>query len=68
MPFNGGVGMHDAWWRGAFGGDIYLYDGSHGCINMPVDMAAAAFDIVTLDMPIVVYYSENYTLYYNTTA
>ena len=57
MPFNGSVGMHDAVWRGAFGGDIYLYDGSHGCVNMPYEAAAAAFDIVTFDMPIVVYYS-----------
>ena len=62
MPFNGGVGMHDAGWRGAFGGDIYLYDGSHGCINMPVDAAAMAFDIVTMNMPIVVYYSEPYSI------
>ena len=57
MPFNGAVGFHDAWWRGAFGGEIYLWDGSHGCVNMPVDMAAKAFDLITFDMPIVVYYS-----------
>ena len=57
MPFNGAVGFHDAWWRGAFGGDIYLWDGSHGCVNMPVDMAAKAFDLVTFEMPVVVYYS-----------
>lgn len=60
MPFNGGVGMHDAWWRGAFGGDIWLWDGSNGCVNMPTEMAAEAFDIVTYEMPIVVYYSEGY--------
>ena len=57
MPFNGAVGFHDAWWRGAFGGDIYLWDGSHGCVNMPVDAAAKAFDIVTFEMPVIVYYS-----------
>ncbi len=57
MPFNGAVGFHDAWWRGAFGGDIYLWDGSHGCVNMPVDMAEKAFDLITFEMPIVVYYS-----------
>ena len=59
MPFNGGVGMHDAWWRSEFGGSIYLWDGSNGCINMPTDMAEKAFDIVTFEMPIVVYYSED---------
>ena len=57
MPFNGACGFHDAWWRSAFGGDIYLYDGSHGCVNMPVDKAAEAFDLITFEMPIVVYYS-----------
>ena len=33
MPFDGGIGFHDASWRDEFGGDIYLTDGSHGCIN-----------------------------------
>ncbi len=44
MPFNGGQGLHDAYWRGAFGGDIYLYDGSHGCVNLPSDVAAQLFE------------------------
>ena len=35
VPFNGGIGFHDASWRSTFGGNIYLYSGSHGCINMP---------------------------------
>ena len=35
MPYNGGEGIHDATWRPYFGGDIYLGDGSHGCINCP---------------------------------
>lgn len=35
MPFNGGIGLHDATWRSKFGGDIYERDGSHGCINIP---------------------------------
>lgn len=34
MPFAGGCGFHDATWRGAFGGDIYTYAGSHGCVNL----------------------------------
>ncbi len=33
MPFNGNVGMHDASWRNSFGADIYLRNGSHGCVN-----------------------------------
>mgnify|MGYP003371543589 FL=1 len=36
MPFIGqSYGMHDASWRSQFGGSIYKYNGSHGCVNMP---------------------------------
>ena len=44
MPFNGGQGLHDAYWRYGFGGDIWQYDGSHGCVNLPTDVAAQLFD------------------------
>ena len=43
MPFNGGIGLHDATWRGAFGGDIYTYNGSHGCVNLPYSVAQKIF-------------------------
>lgn len=39
MPFTGGYGLHDAGWRSEFGGDIYLTDGSHGCVNLPYEPA-----------------------------
>lgn len=39
MPFNGGIGFHDASWRSSFGGSIYKSGGSHGCVNMPYDKA-----------------------------
>ena len=41
MGYNGGEGIHDATWRSYFGGDIYTYDGSHGCINCPYNEALA---------------------------
>ncbi len=44
MPFDGGIGFHDANWRDEFGGDIYLTSGSHGCINLPPDNAAVLYD------------------------
>ena len=44
MPFNGGQGLHDAYWRWGFGGDIWQYDGSHGCVNLPTDAAAQLFE------------------------
>ncbi|MBR2189945.1 MAG: L,D-transpeptidase family protein [Eubacterium sp.] len=58
MPFNGNIGFHDAWWRGAFGGDIYYYSGSHGCINMPSEAAGQLFSVISTEMPIVIYYSQ----------
>ena len=39
----GYYGLHDATWRGSFGGDIYKYDGSHGCINLPYGIAEALY-------------------------
>ncbi|MCJ7689097.1 MAG: L,D-transpeptidase/peptidoglycan binding protein, partial [Clostridiaceae bacterium] len=44
MPFNGGIGIHDANWRGSFGGKIYRTNGSHGCINSPSYLAKAIFN------------------------
>lgn len=56
MPFNGGVGFHDAPWRGEFGGDIYLTNGSHGCINLPPENAAVLYSIIEYNVPIVCFY------------
>lgn len=56
MPFDGGIGFHDASWRDEFGGDIYLTDGSHGCINMPPENAGILYDIIQYDVPIVCFY------------
>ena len=56
MPFNGNVGMHDASWRKSFGGDIYLENGSHGCINLPVKMAEEIYGYMEKRFPIVCYY------------
>ena len=56
MPFDGGIGFHDASWRDEFGGDIYLTDGSHGCINLPPENAAVLYDIIQYGVPIVCFY------------
>ncbi len=58
MPFNGGIGFHDASWRSSFGGSIYVGSGSHGCVNLPTSFAPKLYDVITKDMPIVVYYSN----------
>lgn len=49
MPFNGGQGLHDAQWRKKFGGTIYKNSGSHGCVNLPLDLAGKLYDKVSVD-------------------
>jgi len=56
MPFHGNFGMHDATWRTEFGGDIYLTNGSHGCLNLPLDKAQAIYGYVSTGFPIICYY------------
>ena len=57
MPINyEGVGMHDANWRGVFGGSIWAYNGSHGCINLPPSKAARLYSLVHVGIPVAVYY------------
>lgn len=52
-----GIGLHDSTWRGAFGGTIYKWNGSHGCINMPLAGAKYIFDNVEYGTPVVMFYS-----------
>lgn len=56
MPFNRGIGMHDATWQPSFGGDACYYRGSHGCINLPLDKAEIIFETVRKDFPVLCYY------------
>ncbi len=52
---NGGVGLHDAYWRGNFGGNIYISSGSHGCINLPKPYAYKLYDEISTGTPVVIY-------------
>ncbi len=58
MPFKGNsVGLHDASWQSAFGGDRYASGyGSHGCINLPTDAAGELYEIITPGDVVVVHY------------
>ena len=56
MPFYDGCGLHDANWRGSFGGNIYKSNGSHGCVNMPPAAAAELFDHIEGTNTIVIVY------------
>ena len=55
MPFNGNIGLHDASWRGAFGGNVYKNDGTHGCVNLPSYLAKKIFDNIEEGTPIICY-------------
>lgn len=55
MPFNGDIGLHDATWQPKFGGDWYVRHGSHGCINLPLSMAAQIYSYAYKGMPVVCY-------------
>ncbi len=63
MPFNGGVGLHDASWRDEFGGTIYRYSGSHGCINLPYSAASQIYSEIDKQTPIIcLYYPGDFSL------
>ena len=52
-----GHGIHDSTWRtSGYGGDIYQYDGSHGCVNTPIDKVAFIFEHAYVGMPVLVFY------------
>lgn len=53
---NNGIGIHDAYWKHEFGGDIYMYNGSHGCVNCPPDIAEWLWNNVKSKTPVIVYY------------
>lgn len=67
MPYNGGEGLHDAeyhtnpdgrehGWRSPeeFGGQTYLTNGSHGCINMLNDDVMLVSQYVEVGTPVIV--------------
>ena len=55
IAFNGGVGIHDLQSRAYFGGTIYLTNGSHGCINTPLEAVKQVYEIAQPGMPVIVY-------------
>ena len=53
MPFNGGIGLHDADWRSSFGGTIYKTNGSHGCVNLPPSKTKELYDYLYKNVPVI---------------
>lgn len=57
MSFNGGIGLHDSTWREAdeYGGDVYLESGSHGCINMPLELVKTVDEYIDVGDYVILY-------------
>ena len=55
MAFCGGCGIHDASWRDEFGGSIYKYSGSHGCVNTPYNAVRTIYNNTEYGTPVIVY-------------
>ena len=56
MPVKGAIGIHDADWRKEFGGEIYLKNGSHGCINIPPENMPIIYDNYDIGTPVIMFY------------
>lgn len=53
MAYSGNsYGIHDASWRNKFGGNIYKTNGSHGCVNVPTNMAAKLYSMIEIGTPV----------------
>lgn len=49
------IGIHDADWRTKFGGENYVKNGSHGCVNTPKAAVKVIFDSIEVGTPVLVY-------------
>ena len=58
VGFLGGYGIHDANWRWEFGEDIYLYSGSHGCVNVSPYQAELIHSNTALGTRVILYGGE----------
>ena len=48
------IGLHDASLRSKFGGSIYKYNGSHGCVNMPYKNAKYVYKYIPVGTKVIV--------------
>jgi lipoprotein-anchoring transpeptidase ErfK/SrfK len=52
----GGYSIHEAYWRSSFGGQDYVWNGSHGCVNSPIEVAHFIYDWAPVGTPVIVHY------------
>jgi len=56
VAYDGSVrGFHDSDWRTEFGDDIYLWNGSHGCINMGYESAEKLYNLTELGDAVIIH-------------
>lgn len=53
---NQAQGIHDASWQGSYGGDVWTYAGSLGCINTPYWAVETIYNNVSYGTPVLVFY------------
>lgn len=51
-----GHAIHQAWWRSYFGGQDYVWNGSHGCINAPLSVAEFIYNWAPIGTPVTIHY------------
>ena len=56
LGVNKGIGIHDATWRSKFGDEIYKTNGSHGCINSPLEKMEILYNEVEVGVPVLMFY------------
>ena len=56
MPFNGGIGFHDAAGEVNSEASIYLTGGSHGCVNLPAEKAKILYGMIYTGIPVICHY------------
>lgn len=55
IDYGSQIGLHDATWRSSFGGNIYLSNGSHGCVNLPYWVAQTIFNSAPVGILVFIY-------------
>ena len=55
LGFYDAYGIHDAMWRSVFGDQLYLTNGSHGCVNTPTEAMAQIFSRAEVGTPVLVF-------------
>lgn len=55
LNFAGNLSVHDASWRTEFGNNLYLLEGTYGCIHVPYENMAAIYANAGINFPVVIY-------------